>query len=117
MDERLTLEEQIRKAKIEGRMDYAGNMLRVMEGERSEELHHRLNNPSTFVRQDATRLLAEIMADYEMGKYTPAEYVRKPQNSAAFAYLAFLDLVEVQEHPYLRIFKRKVIVPKERSTF
>ena len=116
MDYKSTLEEQLHKAKNGDRISYAERMLRLVEGEKTPELYDELCNPPIFVRRDATRLLAEIITDNEDGNPTTAMYVRKPENAPAFAYLVALNLVDVQEQPYLGLFKRKVIVPKKKSS-
>jgi len=113
MDERPTLEEQLRMAKAGDKIMYANDILRAMDGERTQELYDRLCNPPMFLKRDATRLLSEIIRDFDDGRPISAGYVRKPANISAFVYLFCLDLVDVQECPYLGLFKRKVIVPKK----
>ena len=108
---RETLEEQIAKAKAEDKREYAQKMLRALQGERTKELYDELAKPPMFVDRDAVRLLSEIMAGYENGEPVTAKYVRKPENAPAFAYLAFLQTVKVEERRCYLFFKRKIIVP------
>jgi len=62
------------------------------------------------------RLLAEIMTDHDYGHPTPVRYIRKPENAPAFAYLVLLNLVGIQECPYLGIFKKKVITLVKKTS-
>ena len=112
---RETLEEQVAQAKAEDKRDYAQRILRVFQGERTKELYDELAKPPMFVDRDAVRLLAEVMAGYEDGEPVTARYVRKPENASAFAYLAFLQAVKVEEQPCYLFFKRKIIVPTKAN--
>ncbi len=115
MAERQTLEEQIRQAKENDRKTYGERVIRAMQGERTYELYELLCNAPTFLQRSAVSLYTRIVDDYKSGKPTSAGDVRKAESVIEFAYLASLNLVEVQEQPYLWIFKRKIIVPKNIS--
>ncbi len=110
--DRLTLEEQIAQAKISERREYLSLVKRAFNDERSGELYDQFLNPPIFLRRDAVRLLAKIKIDHEYRTPTTARYVRRQENVASFAYLAFLDLVEVKVESYLGVFKKRIIVPK-----
>lgn len=112
MGNRLTLEEQLRKAEARDRKIYTENILRVVEGERTPKLCREVRDASTFVILDAERLFTEIMRNEDNGHPTPEKYIRKLENASAFAYLIGRNLIEVQKHRHLGIFKRTVIVPK-----
>lgn len=113
MDNRPTLEEQLSRAKIRDSKIYGKIILRVMNGEKTPELYDALDNVPMFVERDAKKLFAEIMRDEDNKRPTPEKYVKNSENLFAFLYLFFQGLVDIQEHPYLGIFKRRVIVSKD----
>ena len=108
-----TLEEQIHQAKDDARRIYAERVLKAMQGERTSELNELLINAPVFLKRSAVNLYARIVDDYKSGKPTSPRDVRRAENVVEFTYLAYLNLVEVQEKLYLGLFKRKVIVPRE----
>lgn len=112
---RPTLEEQLDRAKVRDRTTYSKIILRAMDGEKTPELYETLDNPPIFVERDAISLFAKIMRDEDNGHLTPEKYIRTSENLSAFIYLFFQNLVDIQEHRYFGIFKRRVVVSKERD--
>ena len=112
---RPTIEEQVNRAKVRDSKIYGKIILRAMNGEKTPELYNALDDPPMFVERDAKKLFAEIMKNEDNGRITPEKYIKNSENLFAFLYLFFQGLVDIQEHPYLGIFKRRVIVSKERD--
>ncbi len=108
-----TLEEQIAKAKLEDKKEYARSIRRVLQGEITDELYYKIANPPMFVYRDAVRLLSEILIGYKNDKPVTEKYITKPENFSVFSYLLFLKTVKIEEKPCYFFFKRKVIVPTQ----
>jgi len=115
MGNRLTLEEQVDRAKVRDRTIYSEIILKAMDGEKTPGLYNALDDAPIFVGRDAIRLFAKIMRDEDNKHPTPEKYIRNSENLSAFVYLFLQNLVDIQEHRYLGIFKRRVIVSKERD--
>jgi|SRR3989344_7069041 len=96
---------------------YRQDVVRWLDGDRSEDLYRRVVNPPVFVDRASTDILAQIMAQYENGNPIPLSYFNTTDANriVPFYNLLVLDVVSVDERPFLHFWKRKVVVPKEDS--
>jgi len=114
----LTTEGEVNRTRMLEIDQYRQDVLRWVEGDRSEDLYGRLVKPPIFVDRASTDILAQIMTQHENGNPISCSYFNTTDANiiVPFCNLLILDVVSVEEKPFLYFWKRKVIVPKEKDS-